>query len=116
MNEERKAKLKVLIKQVAEMTDEQKDVLVKKMGIMNPEAHVLSPRNQILLYLQNPKINFSIVGGFKQWLRSKRCVNKGQKGFIIAVPSSSKKDNDEENPDIYFLYKTVFDISQTKEI
>jgi len=119
MKEEKRNKIKKLLHQLSQMSEEQKKVLAEKLGIMNPEGHILSARNQILLYNQNPEMNFSVVAGFKQWLKFGRCVEKGQRGFLIAVPSK-KEEQECENPEIeksiFFLWKTVFDISQTFEL
>ena len=60
----------------------------------------------------------SVVAGFKQWQKHGRVVSKGSKGYLIAVPSKSKEKEgeNEEEAELFFLFKTVFDISQTEEL
>jgi hypothetical protein len=45
-------------------------------------------------------------------------VRKGERGYLIAVPANNKKNDensDSEDP-TFFLWKAVFDISQTEEL
>ena len=79
---------------------------------------MLTPRNQCLIYFQNvDSISISVVAGYKQWQKFQRQVKKGSHGFLIAVPSGKKSNEEnEEDEDVYFFYKTVFDISQTEEV
>ncbi|MBS4036211.1 MAG: hypothetical protein KGZ85_17240 [Ignavibacterium sp.] len=129
MKEEKKERIKQLIKKLSELSEEQRQSIVAKLGIRNPEGHLLSDRNQSLLYLQAMGSPLSVVAGYKQWQKSGRQVTKGQLGYIIAVPSAVQKSNsvlpingnesttvDAADDDIFFLWKAVFDISQTEEI
>ena len=118
MSDDKKAKLRDIIKQLADLPAEKREELSAKLGIINPEGHILTPRNQCLIYFQNVDgITVSIVAGYKQWQKFQRQVKKGSHGFLIAVPSGgSKKEENEEDEDVYFFYKTVFDISQTEEV
>lgn len=129
MKEEKKERVKQLIKKLSELSEEQRQAIVEKLGIRNPEGHLLSDRNQSLLYLQAMGNPLSVVAGYKQWQKFGRQVTKGQTGYIIAVPSGVKKSNsvfpingnesttvDAADDDIFFLWKAVFDISQTEEI
>ena len=118
MSDDKKAKLREIIKQLADLPAEKREELSSKLGIINPEGHILTPRNQCLIYFQNiDSISISVVAGYKQWQKFQRQVKKGSHGFLIAVPSGvNKKEENEEDEDVYFFYKTVFDISQTEEI
>lgn len=129
MKEEKKERIKQLIKKLSELSEEQRQAIVEKLGIRNPEGHLLSDRNQSLLYLQAMGNPLSVVAGYKQWQKFGRQVTKGQQGYIIAVPSGVTKSDavfpingnesttvDAADDDIFFLWKAVFDISQTEEI
>ena len=118
MNQTRKEKIKILMKQLSKIDDEQKDIIAGELGIINPEGHVLSSRNQCLLAFQAGDNPLSVVAGFKQWQKHDRVVSKGSKGYLIAVPSKnkSKDENEEDESETFFLYKIVFDISQTEEL
>ena len=117
MNEDKKEKISKLLKQVSELSDDQREAIAQKFGLTNPEGHILSARNQCLLYFRAGDKPLSIVAGFRQWQKSGRIVSKGQRGYLIAVPSKNKtnqEDKGEVEENIYFLYKIVFDISQTE--
>ena len=118
MSDDKKAKLREIIKQLADLPAEKREELSAKLGIINPEGHMLTPRNQCLIYFQNvDSISISVVAGYKQWQKFQRQVKKGSHGFLIAVPSGRKNNEEnEEDEDVYFFYKTVFDISQTEEL
>ena len=53
MSDDKRAKLKEIIKQLAELPAEKREELSAKLGIINPEGHMLTPRNQCLIYFQN---------------------------------------------------------------
>lgn len=118
----RKARFAQMVRQVAEMNDEQKAALVAKMGqLVNCEGQVYSVRNTLLIAMQCPTA--TIVGGFRQWLKQGRCVRKGEHGASILFPRTfGDKDNPEPTPaevearKITFLSGTVFDIAQTEVI
>jgi hypothetical protein len=124
MKKEKKERIKQLVKKLAEFSDEQRELIAQKFGIRNPEGHLLSGRNMMLLYLQAEDKPLSIVAGFQQWKKYNRFVKKGEHGYLIAVPANIKKSEAEqcsgistgeaEDPE-YFIYKSVFDISQTTE-
>ena len=117
MKEEKKERIKQLVKKLAEFSDEQRELIAQKFGIRNPEGHLLSGRNMMLLYLQAEDKPLSIVAGFQQWKKYNRFVKKGERGYLIAVPANIKKseaEHEAEDPE-YFIYKSVFDISQTTE-
>ena len=78
----------------------------------------LTGRNQALLYFQAEGNPLSVVAGFKQWQKYGRVVSKGQRGYLIAVPANNKKSDEGSDSDdpTFFLWKAVFDISQTEEL
>lgn len=129
MTDDKKQRIKELIQKLSGLSDEQRQTIAEKLGIMNPEGHILTLRNQSLLYLQAQGCPLSVVAGYKQWHKSGRQVIKGQRGYLIAVPSSVKKSDavfpingneatqiEGNDDDVFFMWKTVFDISQTEEI
>ena len=128
MSDEKKEKISKIIKQLADLPAclpklrrrqaEKREELSSRLGIVNPEGHRLTPRNQCLIYFQNiDNISISVVAGYKQWQKFQRQVKKGSHGFLIAVPSGQPMQEEEEEPgEVYFFYKTVFDISQTEEL
>lgn len=76
-----------------------------------------SPRNALLIYLQNPRATF--VAGYTDWQRKfKRYVKKNEKGIKIFAPNikkcKSQEGSDEEEIISGFHVVTVFDISQTE--
>ncbi len=114
MKDEKKLKISRLVKQLAQLSAEQREQLAQKFGISNPEGHLLSGRNQCLLYFQAGDKPLSVVAGFRQWQKYNRIVSKGQHGYLIAVPSTNKNREQDIEEELFFLYKTVFDISQTE--
>ncbi len=117
MSDDKKQKISKIIKQLADLPAEKREELSSRLGIINPEGHMLTPRNQCLIYFQNiDEISISVVAGYRQWQKFQRQVKKGSHGFLIAVPSGQKKQEEEEGGEVYFFYKTVFDISQTEEL
>ena len=120
MNDEKKQKIQAIFQSVKDLTQEQKDFLMKNLNIKNPEGHYLSGRNCILLERQaaiyNPNISFSVVGGFNQWQKHNRKVKKGESGFYIAIPSKKQTEQSENDDEVFFFFKAVFDISQTEPI
>lgn len=117
---ERREQFRKLAKQVSEMTDEQKAHLTARIGAI-PTCHgrTLSLHNTCLLLKQCP--NVSLVGGFRQWLKLKRVVRKGEHGHCIWIPLGAPKSADQSNEpvnvdDARFGVGTVFDVSQTSEL
>ncbi len=118
---EKKEKINRIRKTLSEMTEEQRQEIAEKFGIVTVEGHSLTAHNQCFLVAQ-AELNFSIVGGYKQWQKAGRSVRKGEHGFYIFVPSKTKEDSenaaevsaDDETP--FFFTAVVFDISQTEEI
>jgi hypothetical protein len=91
--------------------------------ISNPEGHMLSGKNISFLKFQaGDKINFTVVAGYRQWLKFDRQVRKGQHGFWIFIPAMIKTKVEENGSSKTveefdrFLMAKVFDISQTWDI
>ena len=91
--------------------------------ITNPEGHMLSGKNISFLKFQaGEKINFTVVAGYRQWLKFDRQVRKGQHGFWIFIPAMIKTKVEENGSSRTveefdrFLMAKVFDISQTWDI
>lgn len=126
--EQKKARLKEFIDQVAEMSEEQLTRLKERINIITCDGHSLSLKNNALLDLQaeGTGLTVSVVGGFNQWLDKGRAVKKGERAFTIMAPSAGKaKDKSgnvrlaEDGSEIqktYFKLVSVFDISQTEII
>jgi hypothetical protein len=119
LRQEKKEKVIRIRKTLSEMSEEQRQAIADKFGIVTVEGHLLTPHNQCFLVAQS-EINFSIVGGFQQWKKAGRIVRKGEHGFLIFVPSKAKQENNSEmisdEEDVHFFTATVFDISQTEVI
>lgn len=116
LRQEKKEKIIRIRKTLSEMTEEQRQTVADKFGIVTVEGHLLTPHNQCFLVAQS-EINFSIVGGFQQWKKFGRIVRKGEHGFLIFVPSKTKQEENSEiisnDENVHFFTAIVFDISQT---
>lgn len=116
---EKRERIKQIRSTLALMSEDQRKALAEKFGIVTVEGHSLTPHNQCFLVAQSP-INFTVVGGFRQWKKAGRIVRKGEHGFLILVPSKQKDDNSNNeitsDEDVKFYSATVFDISQTDSI
>lgn len=117
---ERRAKFKALWKQVADLPQDQRIAMSHKYGFRTVEGHELSLFNQLLIALQCPTA--SVLGGFRQWLKHGRAVQKGQHGIMIWVPCGAGKaepttpdQEATEDGKPGFIVGTVFDIAQTQE-
>lgn len=116
MSPERKKKFSELAKALAELTEDQKIDLIMKHNIVNVDGHALSGTNTILLIMQQNGTIPTVVGGYRQWQKAGRQVQKGEHGMMLWYPSSKKKEDDEGEEETQFFVGTVFDISQTQEI
>jgi hypothetical protein len=110
---EKRAKLQRLVERFASMSEEERVAAVAGRLINNVEGHTLSMRNTFLLFGQRPTV--SLVGGFRQWQAKGRCVRKGERSLLIAIPCKTDSDESEETH-VYFRTASVFDISQTDPI
>ena len=117
--QEKKEKIIRIRKTLSEMSEEQRQTIADRFGIVTVEGHLLTPHNQCFLVAQS-EINFTVVGGFQQWIKAGRIVRKGEHGFLILVPSKTNQGQNSEmisdDEDVHFFSATVFDISQTEVI
>lgn len=120
--QERREKFRSLVKQIAAMTDEEREAIVQRIGaVPTCEGRALSCVNTVLLVSQCP--NVSMVGGFRQWIRQGRQVRKGERGHYIWIPKHKGEDGKGETAEAAadeadkpnFVMGVVFDISQTDE-
>lgn len=108
-------------KALSEMSEDQRQALANKLGVVTVEGHPLTVYNQCFLVAQTP-LNFTIVGGFQQWRKAGRIVRKGEHGFLILVPAKQRQNDSgidnfiADDEDLKFYTATVFDISQTEQI
>jgi antirestriction protein ArdC len=119
MDQDRKDRMRSLIKRVAGLSKEEREVLSARMMIVNTGGHAVSVYNSCLLALQAGERAVTVIGGFKQWLKQGRCVRKGEHGMGIWFPVNPAKSEDgeeAEGSDTRFMIGTVFDISQTDEL
>ena len=119
--QERKAKMRSLMKGVTGMTPEKRAALAAAVpGIVNTVGHVLSIKNTVLLSMQAGGRGLTIVGGYKQWLAVGRQVRQGEHGMAIWFPGQVRTHDangaDLIDAEVRFMVGTVFDISQTDEI
>jgi len=114
MNAEKKGKFSQLAKRLKSMTEDQKMDFIAARSVLNVEGRSLSMNNAVLLLLQADETTPTVVGGYRQWQRAGRQVQKGEHGLMLWYPSKRKNDDDSEEP-VRFYVGTVFDISQTQE-
>ena len=102
---------------MARMSDAERiDTAASLSVVLTVEGHPLSVRNSILLHWQ-AQTPPTLVGGFKQWIQSGRCVRKGERALYILHPCARKQDPEgDDKADVYFREAAVFDISQTCEL
>ena len=80
---------------------------------------MLSGKNISFLKFQaGDKINFTVVAGYRQWIKFDRQVRKGQHGFWIFIHSMTKTKVEGKTIEEFdrFLMAKVFDVSQTFEV
>ena len=121
LRQEKKEKIIRIRKTLSEMSEEQRNQIAEKYGIVTVEGHLLTPHNQCFLVAQS-ETNFTVVGGFQQWRKAGRSVRKGEHGFLIFVPAKQKEEDSTidnyiaSDEEVKFYTATVFDISQTEVI
>jgi hypothetical protein len=109
----RREQFRALVSKVAAISDEERAELAKKTAITTVDGHVVSPTNAVLLIYQRSDV--TIIGGFRQWLKSGRVVRKGEKALAIWVPCE-KNDSKDSEESVFFVMGNVFDVSQTEEL
>lgn len=113
----RRDKFQVLANQVRAMDQDEIQATADLLGIRNLEEHELSPYNQVLISMQRESC--TVVAGFVAWKKAGRTVVKGEPGIGIWVPSEKAKPDapkPEDPKEVFFFMRTVWDISQTKEL
>ena len=113
----RREKMGKLAHQIEKMSEDERAALTERIGVVTIEGRSLSIHNQCMLALQSPAA--SVVGGFQQWRRSGRMVQKGQHGACIwiplGIPKRAEGETESETADpIGFTLATVFDVTQTE--
>jgi hypothetical protein len=106
------------------MTDAERERMASRLPrLVTCEGHALTLHNTLLLFQQSERVDLTIVGGFKQWLRQNRCVRKGEHNIgMIMVPMKIKDKNGKVDREgntkehLFFRFVPVFDVTQTDEI
>ena len=120
MTAARKEKLqrfREMIRTLAALPPEKRAELSSRMGsIVTCDGHVLSLRNSCLIGFQTQR-PVTMVGGFSQWQRHGRAVNKDEHGLMILFPSQKKQaEGSESEAELFFLMGYVYDVTQTHEM
>lgn len=118
-----------LAAKIGRMGPEERQAIADQLPVViNPDGHALTPLNTILLCQQSKRTDLTIVAGFKQWVKVKRVVRKGEKsiGFIrvpLHVVARENRGSDgkplpgkEDSKALRFRFVAVFDVSQTDEL
>ena len=117
--QERKRELKALSCKIKAMDQGKRREFILKHGrVLTAENRELSEKNTCLVLMQYIAREDPIpaqVGGFKQWLKAGRAVNKGEKSKAVIYVPCTKKDDD-GNDDTFFITVPVFDVDQTRVI
>ena len=110
-----------LVEKLDELADnicQDQDELQKFVERWNNGFHSYSLNNVILAWVQRP--DFTLLAGYKAWMKKGRKVRKGERGVRILAPMAKKVINvsDDGYEEEFILIKgfkpvAVFDISQT---
>lgn len=112
---DKRARQAELRQRLAKLTDADKQALANRGMIATVEGRTLSLHNTLLLYLQSPRVQPTVVGGYRQWQRAGKQVKRGEHGSTIWFPAGEKtEDGDIISADTFYT-ATVFDISQVEE-
>ena len=71
---EKRERIKLIRSTISQMSEDQRQALADRFGIVTVEGHSLTPHNQCFLVAQSP-LNFTVVGGFRQWKKAGRLFN-----------------------------------------
>lgn len=116
---EKRAKLKEIRQQLANLPQEAKEELKSRALIATVEGRMLSPHNTIMVYFQAGMSNTpTVIGGYQQWRKAGKQVKKGEHGYTIFFPvgpKSESEDGDTVTAETFYT-ATVFDISQVEEL
>jgi len=118
-------RFRALCSTVAAMNPWQREQYAARMpGLVTCEGRVLSMFNHCLLASQS-EIPLTIVGGFRQWLKTGRCVRKGEHGLMIWFPRQPRKGTtaapepepgEQTDTRTTFMIGYVFDVTQTEPL
>lgn len=117
-----KERARELAKDIAAMTDEERQAFAARAPIFTVDGRILSGKNQMLAALQMPSA--TAIGGFRQWLNAGRCVKQGETALYIWIPSTRRIEIEtgaenagaDESEETRFFLAPVFDVSQTQEL
>lgn len=117
--EERRERLRELWQRVGAMSESERAAFAERVGVVvTCEGHPLTANNTILLAYQADGV--TVVGGFQQWRKQGRQVTKGQRALGIWIPKNKDRDEKPEpgqaEKPTYFIFGSVFDITQTEPI
>lgn len=112
--EEKKARMRSFAARVAKMSQEEREAFAAQCPVVTIEGRVLSTHNQCMIAFQ--RVNATVVGGFRQWIKAGRAVMKGERGLCIWVRCQREAKDGQETSEGFFMLGSVFDISQTMEI
>ena len=116
MTPEKKEKLQGLRHRLANLTPEERQAFSDCGLVATVEGRTLSLRNTWMVYIQSNGQTPTVVGGFHQWRKAGRQVQKGQHGYTILFPVGNKTEDGEITEASRFYTGTVFDVSQTAPI
>lgn len=117
---EKKARMRAFAATISKMSPEQKANLARTCPVVTIEGRALSYFNQCMIALQMPSA--TVIGGFRQWIKAGRSVQKGEQALIIWVPIGTKSADqatgltETTQDEKRFILGSVFDVSQTKEL
>jgi len=115
--EQKKERIAKIRQALTALTPEQREQKLANLNrIITVEGHVLSSYNTCAIYTQTEETAITIVGGYQQWQRAGRQVQKGEQGFIIFVPKIKKEEEQNLDEDLQYITASVFDITQTEKI
>jgi hypothetical protein len=125
--DERRAQFRAIVKQLADMPANEREEIFQKLGFVKLSTKErYSLINSLLIAAQMRGVTPTILGGYAEWHRQGRTVRKGERGFMIWIPTGVQKREIpavdpkgqlttmlEESTTVHFIIGTVFDISQT---
>jgi len=112
METQHRQRIKQLRQKLANLTEQEKQALISRGIIATIEGRQLSSYNTLLVYLQSDGQTPTVVGGYKQWRKAGKQVNKGEHGYMIWFPVGTKDETGDIISAERFFTATVFDISQ----
>jgi hypothetical protein len=111
----RKQRLQEIREKLANLSDKERNTLIKRGLVATVEGRTLSLQNTLMVYLQADKIP-TVVGGYRQWQRAGKQVKKGEHGMVIWFPVGEKDADDDIRDATHFFTAIVFDVSQVDDL